>query len=156
MCEFVIPCLFPPVSLSTKSAVRPRTVVLQPSLNTSSGNLLPTNTSKPINDYMMKHDRLFWPGLLMALFGFCERGKTKPDLPFFRCIFFNQLRSDFALQFSSSTSILKFPSAFQYSFYKNVASFTCNLLFAIYSNWSGISMYDDLFLGTEPNSYFVQ
>jgi len=34
----------------------------------------------------------------------------------------------------------------QYSFYKNVASFTCNLLFAIYSNWSGISMYDDLYL----------
>ncbi len=33
-----------------------------------------------------------------------------------------------------------------YSFYKNIASFTCQFFFAIHSNWSGISMYDDLYL----------
>ena len=35
---------------------------------------------------------------------------------------------------------------FQYSFYKNIACFTCQLLFAIYSNFSGQSLYDVFFL----------
>ncbi len=34
----------------------------------------------------------------------------------------------------------------QYSFYKNVASFTCQLFFAIHSNWSGWSLYDSMYL----------
>ena len=34
----------------------------------------------------------------------------------------------------------------QYSFYKNVASFTCQLFFAIHSNWSANSLYDSMYL----------
>jgi magnesium-transporting ATPase (P-type) len=34
----------------------------------------------------------------------------------------------------------------QYSFYKNVACFTCQLMFAAYSNFSGMTLYDSLFL----------
>ena len=34
----------------------------------------------------------------------------------------------------------------QYSFYKNVASFLCQLYFAMYSNFSGSSLYESVFL----------
>ncbi len=34
----------------------------------------------------------------------------------------------------------------QYSFYKNVATFTCQLFFAAYSNWSGQTLFDSIYL----------
>jgi magnesium-transporting ATPase (P-type) len=34
----------------------------------------------------------------------------------------------------------------QYSFYKNIACFTCQLLFAFYSNFSGMTLYESMFL----------
>lgn len=34
----------------------------------------------------------------------------------------------------------------QYSFYKNVATFTCQFFYAIFSNWSGQTLYDSMFL----------
>ena len=34
----------------------------------------------------------------------------------------------------------------QYSFYKNVATFTCQFFLACWSNWSGQTLFDSLFL----------